>query len=481
MSSTMQLTEVIIGIGNPVHTHVRRHNEITADSATLDALVTEQMNGGITPSTLNEFSILSGGLTTSPQGIIDVPDGWNIRRGLAMLRFVVSTNAIQQEELVVLGYLVGGEVSFEGIDPNTVFVPVRSWSVVITNRQDLNTGLPYAQSVINDSQQFLLGTDKNLVSNRPIDILNNMGVMCANVDMGVPLTSYTGMSSQDLKYSGLTMSKTKNLDPTHCSRAILGSTIRAMSSSMESGNDRDVFIGNIFEKATGYDVVEQNPLQNAFLAVMNTQLGGLNFHGFNGYTVGELAGVFENLPDVLNLNILAQSFEDPNWLMTTSEYGSSSYSERIASEVAVMAAHALVRSGLTFVEFLASNNVTEIGGLNSENGLMYHMGAAMPLLNNETNLPGRVETFKDEFARSFFARYRSDIRGGFSVSINAKCYVFGETTVTVVIDGKPESERTFTNATYKLNLTSTNISEGEKSINSTINMLNNIQSYLGFN
>ncbi|UYE93448.1 hypothetical protein [Shewanella phage FishSpeaker] len=481
MSSTLQLTEVIVGIGNPVHAHVRRHNEINADSTTLDALISEQMNGGMTPSTLNEFSILSGGLSTTPQGNIEISDGWNIRRGLAMLRFVVSTNAINQEELVILGYLVGGEVSFEGLDPNTVFVPVRSWSILMTNRQDLNTGLPYTQTTINDSQQFLLGTDKNLVTNRPIDVLNNMGVMCANVDMGMPLTSYTGMSSQDLKSSGILMSKTKNLDPTHCSRAILGSTIRAMAGSMESGNDRDVFIGDLFEKATGYDVVEQNTLQNAFLSVMNASLGGMNFHGFNGYTFGEIAGVFENLADVLNLNILAQSFEDPNWLMTTSEYGSSSYSERIATEVAVMAAHALVRSGLTFVEFLASNNATEIGGLNSENGLMYHMGAAMPLLNNETNLAGRVETFKEELARSFFARYRSDIRGGFSISINAKCYVFGETSVTVVIDGKPETERTFTNATYKLNLTSTNISENHKAINSTINMLNNIQSYLGFN
>lgn len=480
MSESMQLVEAIVGMGNPVHSHVRRHNEITAHSGLLDKMVNEQLTGGIVPSTLSEFSILSGGLTTAPQGDILLSDGWNSKRGLCVLRFVVSTNAVQQEELAVLGYLTGGDYSAEGIDGNTTFVPVRSWSVLMSNRQDLDSGLPYTQSSIVDSQQFLLGTEQKLSTNRPIDIINNIGILATREDSGITIEGYSGMTSQDMKVNGIVMSKTQNLDPTHCASAILGTTIRAMAESIDNGNNKDMFTQGVFEGASSSTMIESNPMQNAFFLVMNSNLGGMSLTGFNGYTMEEINSVFVNLPDVLNLNMLGTTFADPNWLGTSFEYGSSGYGERIACEIAALTVHALTRSGLTSVEFLASNNTTEIGGLNSENGLMYHMGSAMPMLQNETNLPGRVEAFKEYLSRSFFSRYRSDIRGGFSVSIRAACYVFGETSVTVVINGKPESERTYANATYLINLTSTNISENDKAVLSSVNMIKNIEEYLGF-
>lgn len=481
MSQTIQLVEVIIGMGDPVHTHVRRHNEINPDSRTLDVLVNQQSTGGIVPSTLNEFSLLSGGMTTSSQGEILLSDGWNTKRGLGMFRFIVSSNALQQEELAILGYLTGGECSAGGIEENTMFVPVRSWSVLISDRQDLSTGLPYIQQTINDSQQFLLSTEADLFSLRPKDVIDNVGILTVREDHGIGIESFDGTTTQNLSPNGVIMSKTKNLDPTFFAQSILGPTIKAVAESSEYNGDRDTLTTAMLESVLHPSLVETTPLENAFFRTMMANLGSTTLTGFNGYTFGEINSVFENLPDVLNLEMLSRSFEDPNWLMMSHEYGASNYAERIACEIATLAVHALSTCGLSSVEFLASNNVAEIGGINSENGLAYQMGAAMPLLQNENNLMGRVESFKDALSRGFFARYRSDVRGGFSVGIRAKCYMFGETSVTVVIDGKPESERTYANATYMINQTSSNVVSGRNAVNSSITMLNNIENYLGLN
>lgn len=478
MSSEMQLVEAIIGIGNPVHSHVRRNNEVNPNNAILDKLIFERMNGGVVPSTLNELSIMSGCMSSSPQGDILLSDGWNTKRGLAMLRFIVTTNSVQQEELGILGYLTGGDFSGEGVDSNTVFVPVRSWGVLINSRQDLETGLPFTQSTISDSQQFLLGTQEGLYSARPRDMINNVGIMSTYKSSGLDINAFCGETSQDMSTYGVVMSKTKNLDPTFCAREILGASVNAMSDALGAYATDDSLVTGLLESITRPGLNEIFPINNAFMSTMNNNLGSVSFAGFNGYTFGEINDVFVNLPEVLNVNMLNSTFADPDWLMMSSEYGSSGYAETIACEIAALTVNALTETGITAVEFVASNNVSEIGGLNSENGLAFQMGFATPLLQNEMNLPGRVEDFKDRLSRSFFARYNPTMRGGFSVSISAACYMFGETRVTVVINGKAESERTYANATYMINLTSPNISESTKSIDSARNMMLNMQEYL---
>lgn len=472
---SIQLVSFLVGCGDALQTHVHRYNQFTPDTTALDRVMLEQMNGGASPSSLNELALKSGSLSFGNDGDILVEDGWATSRGLGLLRFIVSNNALNSEELVVVGYLTGGNVSPTNIDDNTLFVPTRCYSTYIQSRQDLTTGLPMVSRTIAGGQQFLmnntnLSNSSSLTSVRPADVATGVGIISSFEDEN---EKYDGNTNSNINKMGLIVSKGNNLDPTFSAGEILKSTI----GSIKEGSMG--FATEVYNSLRNPSMNEINPIENAFFQQMNGALNVIGMEGFVGYSIEEIASVFTNLSEVTNTTLLTNgNLTDPMYLQTTSEYGASNYEEAIAQEVAMITAHVLMDSGLTTLEFAASNNTIETGVMNSEGGIAFHVGAATPILDNEENLAGRVETFKNKFAQSFFYRYNSQIQNGFTIGIDAKTAMFGVTEVTVVINGNTDRQRTYANGTFMLNRTSSNITSETNALNSTRTMFENVKDYI---
>lgn len=476
---TITLTQAVFGMGNQNHDHVHRHNTMNIQSMALDTLMMEQHQGGITASTLNKVAAMSGGLSPQPQGMVTVEDGWNIRRGIGMLRFMVQSNALMQQELSVVGYLVGGSASVEGISPDVMFVPVRAWNTLTQNVAGAD-GFPTTKTVVESSHQFLMGDPnqvKNLRSLRPIDVGNEaLGFLaCENEGRS---DRYDGTVGTDLKTT-MVVSKTQNLNPTHHTRELLRLATTAGTEAEYGGLEMGI-ADNLSSQGLGEIGVTENP----FFATMMFSTGGYSMMGFQGFSVGEIAGVFSNFADVLNLNMLAENnFAADNTLATSTAYGSASPHELLASELAFLTVHLLLQSGLASFHFSATNNPMDFNGMvGDEDGVVIIPGEAMSVLNHDEYVINRVEQFKQLLKSHFFQKYTSVYAHQKTImNVEVDSYMFGETTVAIAFNGELALTKQFTNATYCINRTSTNIAGSDVGLSSAKNYLTNIKEHFGYN
>jgi len=473
---TTTLTRAIFGIGNRNHAHVHRHNTMNIGSMEIDKLRYEQMAGGIMPSTLNEIAQSAGQLTARPQGYVSMEEGFNLRRGIALLNFMVESNAMQQSELAVVGYLVGGDYSEEGIAENTLFVPVRCWTTLTTNTHD-SSGFPMVKTVIDGSQQFLMGDpnqQKDLKAVRPIDI-GNEALGFAVTEQDGTSAMYSGTAGSDLRNNVLA-SKTQNLNPTHHSRELLRlATTAGNQTAMGQGLELSLADGLI-----GESIGEISPTENPFFHTMMFQTGTHQLAGFQGFSIGEINSVFENLLDVMHLGLLnVTKFAEDNALLTSNEYGSANLYETIATELAMCTVHLLLQSGLMSLAFSATNNPSDFEGvLGSDNGVAFVQGPAMSVLDGDLYVMNRVEGFKQLLAQHFFSKYSgpyAHLRNIMSVEV--ECHLFGEISVTIFFNGDQANAQRFVNASYYINRTSSSISGTETGLLEAKNFLANIKEH----
>lgn len=469
------LIQAIFGMGNQNHEHVHRHNEMHIGSQHIDELKMEQHGGGITASTLGNIASQIGNLSTMPRGIVSVEDGWNVRRGIALLRFAVTSNALHSSELSVVGYLTGGGASTEGILPNTMFVPVRSWSALTTSVSDID-GFPTSKTVIEESSQFLMGDPnqiKDMKSLRPLDIGNEaLGYLaCENEGRG---SSFDGTVTSNLTNT-VTVSKTQNLNPTYFTRELL----RLATSAYAAAEHGSLEMG-IAEGLDSFGIGEMGISENPFFQAMMFGTGSPTMRGFSGYSVGEISQVFTTLPDVLNLDLLEVSnFGEDNTLLTTDGYGSATMFEIIASELAFSTVHLLLACGLASLHFSGTNNPMDFSGVvGSEDGIEIVVGEGMSVLNHDPAIINKVERFKQELKTHFFKKYSpayAHMRTIINVEVNS--FMFGETTVAISLNGDMTQIKQFTNATYMLNRTSTNISNNDVGLQEAKNYLTNVKDF----
>lgn len=462
MNIELTLVDAIFGMGNNNQMHVHRNNVLDISSNDVTQLMVEQHAGGVLPGTLNSIAQRSGSISATAHGIVNIEDGWNVRRGIGLLRFMVNgASAIQQTELSVLGYLSGGGATMAGIEPQTTFVPVRSWTVDTSNVADIQ-GLPTTRSMITSSQQFLMGdpTFQNKLSSlRPKDVVEEvMGISAVMADSGVTpdqaMSMFGGTIGNDLSASVI-ISKTNNLNPANHARALLGIAAKTCSDQASVNGITDTIADNLNTVSLG----ESSPFENPFFAVMQSTLGITSLNGFNGFSVGEIANVFGNFAEVLNLNLLnVGNFATVDNTLTSSEYGGSGFHELIASELAYLTVHLLIQCGLTSYSFSATNNVSDTGGIVSETGVSFVDGQAMSVLNQDPYIINRVMQFKERIINDFFAKYNGvyDYQRT-TVSVQVESYIFGETSVTIHFDDNVTGQRNFVNASYTINRHSTNI------------------------
>lgn len=469
------LVAAIFGMGNQNHEHVHRHNTLNLTTQAIDKLKEEQYAGGVLPSTLNTIANQSGSLSARPQGMVSIEDGFNIRRGIGLLRFQIEGNSLTSSELSVLGYLTGGGATEGGIEDSTMFVPVRSWTT--DTRSVANSmGLPDTKTVVSSSTQFLLGDPnqvKDLKSARPIDVGNELlGFMACEEENNAD--NYDGILNADLKRNVI-VSKTDNLNPTHHSRELLRIATQASIGSDYGGHQNA-----IADSLVGAGIGEMGITENEFFRTMMYSLGMHSLNGFGGFSIGEINGVFNNFLDVLNLTLLnPNSFIDSNNLFNSNEYGSASAHEIICSEMAMITVHLLMRVGLTHIKFAATNNPHDTGGIvGSEDGIEIIPAEFGSVLENDDYAINRVEEFKYHIKNQFFSKYSTGyIHSSTIMNIEVHCSIFGETRVAVFLNGDPSNQRSWVNATYCINRTSSNIAGTAVGLNESKQFMQNIKDY----
>ena len=473
------LVEARFGMGNVNHVHVHRHNTMEIGSLQLDEIKFAQMDGGVSPALINQIANTVGGITAQPQGPVSIEDGWNIRRGIGMLRFQVTQNALVSRELSVLGYLYGGANTPDGIDAGVMFVPQRSWTVEARQNIHPMQGLPQVQQSIVESNQFLLGDPdhvKKLKAMRPLDLAQEvLGMMAMEEESHNGI--YHGDTSSDLSRN-IVMSKTHNLNTTHHAAEL----IKMAASGIHDSQYQQAQMG-IAESLRSASLNEISPAHNEFIMAMCTSLGNIQLAGFQGYSVGELNAVFDNFADCLDLTLMDENlYPDAENLLNSSAQGSITFPEILAKEMAVLTVHLLIREGLQHITFSATNNPQHTGGIGgSPEGFEFIPAQFGSVLTNDNNAIGRVERFRQNLATSFFAKYNANPYSTHATMVNVEvsAHMFGETQVLISVNDGPVVS--YIEATYALSRTSTNIAAREAGLNESQAILTNLKAHLDFN
>jgi len=471
MSGEITLNLARFGMGNQNHDHVHRNNILNLNSQAIDTLKMEQFQGGVKGTTLAQIAAQSGSLSANPHGIVSIEDGFNVRRGIGVLKFTVTKNALSEVELAVMVYLTGGGADENGIDPSTMIVPVRAWAVDSRNRQD-NLGMPMRSSTVTSSNQFLMGDPymvKDIRAIRPMDVANeSLGMLAVGTDPNGNLNNYTGLMNSNLSKT-VQPSKTNNLNPTHHSRELLRIATQVSATHSAFG------IENAFSESLGPSINEISTSDNEFFQIMMFRLGQMNMmNGFQGWSVGELMTVFPNLPQVLDLRLLRTTdFGSHNNTLDSNPYGSMSPHEIIASELAFVTTHVLMSVGLTSLHFAATNNPVELNAM--ENSVGWAHGEFTSVLDGDDYADQRVEDFKNRMEIEFFSRYSTGyIHNSTILSVEVKCSVFGETSVFIHFDDNEAGKQRFVNATYNINRTSSNVTPSQASLDQARNFMDSI-------
>lgn len=466
-----------IGMGNPVHQHVHRHNKLNLESQNIDQMLMATAQGGIVESMLNNIAGQSGGLTVNPQGVVNLEDTYNQRRGIAMFKFSVMQDALREEELILLCYCTGGGLTEDGgIDPVTNCVPIRSYTIAKESFTNLNDGMPMIKSAVSSSDQFLLGDptlQHQLRGVRPEDMANEvLGYISTEQehDQG----NYHGNVGASLSKHTL-VSKTQNLDSTFHAKQLLKIAGNFLHDQDYNTNLQESVAGSLYSSSMKESMLSQNP----FFKAMALGTGTFSWNGFQGYTLGEIMEVFPTLPDVLDLSMLDESrFPMVDEIMLSTEYGRTNMVETTAQELAMLSTDLLIRTGLTHIVFAATNDVQEFGGLSDNGGVEIVVGEWMSISDQDGGSINRMERFKQLFKDKFYTKYNN----GYAhlttiVNIKVTCSLFGETSVEVYFNGETEAQQRYVQATYYLARTSTNIASNDNGVNESVNFLNNLREY----
>ncbi|MNG46914.1 hypothetical protein D3C79_47780 [compost metagenome] len=473
----IMMTMARIGMGNPVHPHVHRHNKLNLESQNIDQMLMATAQGGIVESMLNNIAGQSGGLTVNPRGQVNIEETYNQRCGLAMLKFSVMMDALKEEELTVLFYCAGGGLMEDGgIDPATMLVPIRSYTVAKESITNLYDGMPMVKQAVSASDQFLLGDptqQRQLRAVRPEDMANEvLGYM--STEQENRQDHYHGNVGASLGKHTL-VSKTQNLDSTFHAKQLLKIAGNVLHDQDFNMSLQDSVAGSLYSSSMKETIISQNP----FFKAMAIGAGHYSWNGFQGYTLGEICDVFPALPDVLDLSMLDEArFPMRDEIANSSAYGASNMVETTAQEIAMLTTDLLIRTGLTHIVFAASNNVHEFGGLSDNGGVEMVVGEWMSITDQDQNSINRLERFKQLFKDKFYTKYNNAYAHLCTVvNIVVNCSLFGETSVEVYFNGETEAKERYVNATYYLARTSTNIASNENGVTESVNFLNNLREY----
>jgi len=285
---------------------------------------------------------------------------------------------------------------------------------------------------------------------------------------------YTGNVAADLSKTVL-VSKTQNLDTTHHAKQLLkiaGNVLHDQDFGMAV---QDSVAGTLYSNTMQESLLSENP----FFKAMSVATGTWSWVGFQGFKLGEIAEVFENFTQVMNIDLLDEDrFPVIDETMFSTAYGATNMVETTAQEVAMLTVDVLIRAGLTHVVFAATNNSQEFNGTMSEDGVEMVTGEWMSIVERDPYSINRLERFKQMFKDKFFTKFNTGYQHSNTiVSVKATCNLFGETSVEVFFNGDQATCQRYVNATYYLARTSSNIAGTDAGVADSVNFLNNLREY----
>ncbi len=486
MKQEITLIKAQIGLSNIDQDHVLRHQAMNIQNNDVDVLMEGRLGntGRISGAILNEVAGRTGGLSMNPGGDAFIEDGWGNSRGLCQLEFLITSNAMREEKMVIMGYIHGGSPSMDdGVPEDAFFLPVRMWNFETTQQQNFQ-GFVESRTNISQSAQFLLNDHRSqgLHTIRPRDIVESSSGLASQLEedswmSGGGDDNYAGSSSASLKLSGLSMSKTQNNAPATYARSLLNASLRAGSAAEQNPNNQ---YGAISDALNDSSLRELNIRENPFIGIMRRIIGRTDISGFEGFTFGEIAHVFSNFTDVLYMEATdVDRFEIVDSRMATDIHGTGNMCEVLCNELAQIAQQVLIGNSVSSVQIEGTNDVEqgsfEINGLPID----YLVGGFMPITDGlNLDLEGTRENIKEMFTQLFFARHCSDYYHQRQlVSFEADLHLFGQSNIRVFINGDEGTARQMAYATYALNRFDPTLVDRNSAMQSTRGFYDNLVSH----
>lgn len=421
----MKLVKARVGLTNYYHSQVIRNPVMDIDSTIIDKMTEENISGGVSPSTLLMASVHSGGLNAQANGWSNIMGGWNESKGLMMMDFIVNDSPVSVEYMHVIGYVTNNS-SDEGLTTDAVFTPVSSWKTheTITSSGYIDNPTT-TRSQIGGRSDYLLndGSQSNsMISLRPNDVMDFSIERAAHQDLvdrledeGLPgMVPTTSVAGTDISRVGVVASRRNNNNPTSYANDILTAgtgyqrNMRTSSNMLDNmGDNPNNFSGQFDELANlSYNAVNREPLllRDDFFNTMCNLTGQSQLRGFNGYTVMDLQGAFENLNDVLDVTFMDKSqFGINDFTQNTESLGTSSTEEYVSQEITMTIMDLMIKRGLSAISFRGSNadNFAEEGGLSNIVILPYN---AVSLKNDDFEMGNKVQSFIDDLTNQIFAK-----------------------------------------------------------------------------
>lgn len=459
----LTLIKAEVGITNKYQDHVLRSQAMNIESQDFDLLMSSKLGSSrqIQPSVLADVANRTGGLQTRPDGFAPIEDGWDTSHGMCRLSFIVGaggTDPTFEERLVILGYIVGGEVSKEFlIPPDARFVPVRQWYYTTTAVSN-HMGWVNPVTKVARAGQYLVNdniTGQDMMAIRPKDIIDSTAtsVFSSSQDEpfgGVDQDNDQGVRgfSSTLNLCGVTSSQSQNAHTGEYAKIMLASAARI---GVVDGRSEDPY-GQVAEGFSVKGANETEVTSDLFFSAMRAVRS--SFKNFEGFTFDEIAYVFENFNDVLIANVADTTmYSVEDYRISSNEFGTSNPVELFATELSHMMQFILIKNNISTIEIVGSNNVTD-GNLEvNQAPVEINTGPFMPIADGLDLDPiGTAEDVKEDIAAMFFGKHCSPYQYQNNIiEFRARFDLLVQSEITMRINGDPATERTFIPAIFAFN------------------------------
>lgn len=456
----MQLVEAKAGLTNYYVEQVIRNNALNLDTTTVDELVSENLSGFVSASTMMNAAALSGGLTAQPIGFADIAGGWNDSKGLMMLKFVEdATNPVMMEYVNVIGYIHGNNA--EGLSGDAIFVPQFSWRTTERVVGGLTLGNPTdIKRTISDRTDYLMNDGShhaNMVTLRPSDIMDYAAnySMQDEVARRIEEEGLDGMApttivaSTDISRVGVVPSRRANLNPSAYAGEMLESSIGYQQrirgyNGGDHSDDQGYNDGVYGELATSsHQLANREPrlARDAFFRVMNETMGQVNNRNFTGFTIMDLDFAFPNFNDVLDLSLYnADMYHAANFNDVSPQMGTAQIGEFVSQEITMNILDLMIRNDLSMIKFRGSNCDQQGDGQLSNVVLIPYEGFSLKV--DDYELGNKMQQFVWGLTNQIFVKLNGVSPNNLTpIRLDVQAELFGSCVINVqLVDGSNMSQ-----------------------------------------
>ncbi|QCW23219.1 hypothetical protein HWC35_gp115 [Vibrio phage USC-1] len=490
----LALIRATIGLSSQYHDHYMRAHSLNLSGDDTNQLLGARLGNTslVAPSEMNNIAARSGGVATQASGVAGIEDGWQTSRGLASFEFAINgASPVQAQTLTVYGYMYGGSPADTGgaLPADAMFVPVRMWMVETAVATD-HTGFPQESRMMSQSGTYLLN-DPNSMGNpnnglhtiRPVDVINSASAFAAFDDDEQPsgmLDGFGGSSTGMLQTAGMNISKSNNQSTVDYANKILTA---AATASFENEKRQDRY--EAISMATGLSSIREVSLEdNPFIRVMRRELGYVNMANFVGFSMSEIATVFENFYQVTNAQLTdVSSFDVADHRYSSNAMGGSTFETLVCSELNNIANAILDGHRLSYLSIRATNDVQQGMGQIVINGLpvLYQMGESAPMVDKDPDWQYLATQATETLLAQFYTKYNAEmIHDRMIVDFEANLSLFGESTITVTLHGNRENPHKETFGTMAGNRFDPSLVTSQGLNQSVGAFYNNLKEYMNF-